>query len=132
MRKYETHNDDEGRSVPKNRFQTPEAHTGTIKFRLETQRDNFVHTPETRQFSFYQICQFPLNKKYSVRKLIYDETGEIITYRENKLKKDILDKFLKKAPKFKYTIYPAYDLDVVGFPEANEILTARSQILNEY
>jgi hypothetical protein len=131
MKSYKTNND-EGRTVPQNRYQTPNAATHRMKFRLESQQDDFIHTPETRQFSFYQICQFPLDKKYSVRKLIYDETGEIITYRENNLKKDVLDKFLKKSPKFKYTIYPAYDLDVVGFPEANEILTARSQILNEY
>lgn len=94
----------------------------------ETQDDIFIR----RNFSFYQICQFQIDKKYAVRKIIYDEEGEMISYSENKLKKAILDKFLKNCPHYKYTIYPAYELDVIGYPEANEILTAKSQILNEY
>ncbi|VBB17965.1 hypothetical protein YASMINEVIRUS_428 [Yasminevirus sp. GU-2018] len=124
--------EDYGKTLPKNRFTNPVLPSGPLRFRMETQKDDFIYKPEERQFSFYQICQFPVSKLYSVRKIIYDEFGEMITYRENKLKKDVLDKFLKKSPEYKYTIYPAYDLDVVGFPEPNEILTAKSQILNEY
>jgi len=103
-----------------------------IKFRLESQEEDFIFKPDDRRFSFYQICQFHIDKKYMVRKLIYNENGEMLEYREKKMKKDILDKFLKHCQKFKYTIYPVYDLDVVGFPDPNEILTAKSNILNEY
>jgi hypothetical protein len=103
-----------------------------IRFKLQSQEEDFIFKPDERQFSFYQICQFPMDKKYMVRKIIYNEYGDMIDYREKNMKKDILDKFLKKCAKFKYTIYPAYNLDVVGFPEPNEILTAKSQILNEY
>jgi hypothetical protein len=104
----------------------------TLRFRLQTQEEEFIFKPDERQFSFYQICQFSVNKKYKVRKIIYNETAEMITHREKAMTKDILDKFLKKCPEFKYTIYPVYDLDVVGFPDPNEILTAKSNILNEY
>ena len=100
------------------------------KFRLEEQDDGLVYNPTPKCFSFYQICQFPIDKKYKVRKVIYNEIGDMIKYGETVLKKNILDKFLNKCPKFKYTIYPTYDLDVVGFPDPNEILTAKSQILN--
>lgn len=103
-----------------------------LRFRLQSQEEEFIYKPDSRQFSFYQICQFPVDKKYKVRKVIYNENGEMLTHREKAMKKDILDKFLKKCPDFKYTIYPAYDLDVVGFPDPNEILTAKSNILNEY
>jgi len=102
------------------------------RFKLQSQDEDFIFKPDERKFSFYQICQFSIDKKYMVRKLIYNENGEMMEYREKKLKKDILDKFLKNCQKFKYTIYPAYDLDVVGFPDPNEILTAKSEILNEY
>lgn len=131
MKSYKP-NDDEGKNMPRNRYQMPVAPTNRMKFRLESQQEDFIHQPETQQFSFYQICQFPIDKRYSVRKLFYDQSGEVITYRESKLKKDVLDKFLKKCPEYKYTIYPAYELDVVGFPDPTEILTAVSQILNEY
>jgi hypothetical protein len=103
-----------------------------FRFRLETQKEDFIYKPDERQFSFYQICQFPIDKRYKVRKLIYNENCDVMYHREKNMKKTILDKFLKKCPDFKYTIYPTYDLDVVGFPDPNEILTAQSQILNEY
>lgn len=103
-----------------------------LRIKLESQKEDFIYKPDERQFSFYQICQFPVDKRYKVRKIIYNENGDMITYREKGMKKEILDKFLKKCSDFKFTIYPAYDLDVVGFPEDNEILTAKSNILNEY
>lgn len=125
-------NNEESKRVPANRYKLPTLPDNSMKFRLEAQKDDFIYKPEERQFSYYQICQFSLNKKYAVRKLIYNETGDLITYRENNLKKNILDRFLKKCPEYKYTIYPAYTLDVVEFPHDNDILTALSQILNGY
>lgn len=102
------------------------------KFRLEKQSDENIHNPNERQFSFYQICQFPIDKLYSVRKLVYNEEAELLRYSEKILKKLLLDRFLKGSPHYKYTIYPAYELKSIGFPDAGEILMARSQILNEY
>ena len=104
----------------------------TQKFRLEVQEEDFIYKPDERQFSFYQICQFSVDKKHKVRKLIYNENSDMIKHSEKFLKKDLLNRFIKKCPDYKYTLYPAYDLDIVGFPDANEILTAKSQILNQY
>ena len=103
-----------------------------MRFRLESQDENFIYKPEERLFSFYQICQFSLDKKYHVRKLIYNEQFDLVKEKETHLKKDKLDKFLKKCHECKYTLYPAYNLDVVGYPQPNEILTSQSQILNNY
>lgn len=126
--KYESSN-----IVPQNRYQLPEVPViPRLNFRLESQHEDFIHKPEERQFSFYQICQFPINKKYMIRKLIYDEYGELMRYSEKRFEKDVLNKFIKKWAKHKYTIYPTYDLDVVGFPEPKEILMANSQLLNDY
>lgn len=102
------------------------------RFQLGTQKDDFIYQPNKKQFSFYQICQFAIDKKYKVRKAIFNESGDMLSYTEKCIKKEILNKFIKKCPKFKFTIYPTYDLDVVGFPDPYEILTAQSHILNEY
>ena len=102
------------------------------RFKIGTQEEDFIYKPDERQFSFYQICHFSVDKKYMVRKIIYNELREMIEYREKKMHKDVLKKFLKKCPEYKYTIYPTYDLDVVGFPEPDEILTVGSCILNDY
>jgi hypothetical protein len=102
----------------------------SYKFRLGAQKEDFIYEPAQRTYSFYQICQFPVKKKYMVRKIIYDQCSEMLTYTEKSLDKKTLDRFINGCQKYKYTIYPAYNLDVVGFPEPNEILTAGSHILN--
>lgn len=101
-----------------------------IKYSITENDKDYTYKPDPRCFSFYQICQFPIDKKYKVRKVIYNEIGDMVKYSEAKLKKKVLDKFLIDCPKYKYTVYPTYDLDVVGFPDPNEILMASSQILN--
>lgn len=103
-----------------------------VRFRLESQEEEFIYKPDEHQFTFYQICQFSIDKKYNIRKLFYNEYGNLVKNKESYMKKDKLNKFIKKCPKYKYTIYPAYNLDVVGYPEDNEILTAQSHILNNY
>jgi hypothetical protein len=103
-----------------------------VRFRLKAQEEEFIFKPEERQFAFYQICGYPIDKKYEVRKVIYDENGEMITHREKRLKKDILEKFLKKSPEYRYTVYPTYQLSAIGFPEDGEILMAKSSILNNF
>lgn len=103
-----------------------------LMFRLKEQEEEFAYSPEQRNFTFYQICQFAVDKKYQVRKLTYDEHGEVVKSKVAKIKKSKLEKFIKSCPEYKYTIYPAYNLDVVGPPQPNEILTAKSQILNDY
>jgi hypothetical protein len=103
-----------------------------LSFRLKEQDEDFVYNPEKRKFTFYQICQFAVDKQYHIRKIIYDEMGEMISHKEAKLKKIKLEKFLKGSPKYKYTLYPAYNLDIVGYPQSNEVLMAKSQLLNNY
>lgn len=108
--------------------------TPKFRFKLESyeSNDDLTYKPEKKYFSFYQICQFPIDKKHKVRKIIYDENGDEIKHSEKSLDIDTIKKFTKKCPIYKYTIYPTYDLSMVGFPEIDEILTAKSQLLNEY
>lgn len=85
-----------------------------------------------KKFSFYQICHFAIDGKHGVRKLIYDTEGKLISYKENIVKREILDNFIKKSPEYKYVIYSVYQLKDIQPPSDNDILTARSQILNNY
>lgn len=103
-----------------------------LSFRLKEQKEEFIYSPEKREFTFYQICQFAIDKKYQIRKIIYNEMGEMVRYKEAKLNKKKLERFLKGSPEYKYTIYPTYNLDIVGYPQSNEILMAKSQLLNNY
>jgi hypothetical protein len=101
------------------------------KFHLRTQEEDFIYKPNERQFSFYQICSFSVNNRHKVRKIIYNENGDILRHRETMLKKEILAKFLKKCPEHKYTLYCTYDFQTVDFPDPGEIAIIKSHILNE-
>lgn len=103
-----------------------------ISFILKEKDEECEYNPEKMEFTFYQICQFAIDKQYHIRKIVYNELGEMVRYKEAKLKKTKLEKFLKGSPEYKYTLYPTYNLDIVGYPQANEILMAKSQILNNY
>lgn len=118
---------DENRTKHDNRFRMGDK----VKFRLKEQEDKFDYRPMKREYSFYQICTFSKDdKRHVVRKLYYDEYGNMLRYNEEMIKKTILQKFLRRCPENKYTIYPTYDLDGVGMPQSNEIELAMSQILN--
>ena len=100
------------------------------KFTLRNNKEDLTFCPTRRQFLFYQICGFPVDKKYNVRKITLNENGEITKTKEKQVTKSELKQFLKFCPKSKYSIYPTYNMSFVGLPEANEILTAMSVILN--
>ena len=117
-------------SRKRERLEETLANEEKMRFRLKTQEEEVVYKPDERIFTFYQICGYDMKKKHHIRKLRYNEYCELIDYKEAKIRKDKLEKFTKKCPDFKFAIYPAYNLDVIGFPKDNEILTAQSQILN--
>ena len=59
-----------------------------------------------RKHIFNQICSFKNSntKKYSVRKIVFDENNEILRMYENEHPEKLLNKFIKKSPKHKYKI----------------------------
>jgi hypothetical protein len=104
--------------------------SANMQFTLKDREDDFIYKPEKRIFNFYQICKFPKDTYYLVRKIKFDEYCEITNVEERSIKKNKLKKFLKKCPSNKYTIYPTYNFNNVGYPDPNEILTAHSLIMN--
>lgn len=101
-----------------------------LRFKLKSQEsDDLVYKPEKRNFSFYQICGYPIDDKYHVRKNIFDENYDIIEQKESYITKKELRNFTKGCSSSKYTIYSTYNLDVVGMPNANEIMMAGSTLL---
>lgn len=103
-----------------------------LSFRIKEQDEEFDYKPDKREFTFYQICQFAIDKQYHVRKIIYNEYGEMVRQKETKLKKNKLNNFLKGAPEYKYILYPAYNLNMIEHPKDSDISLAKSQILNNY
>ena len=125
---------DATKAIPRNRFTEPNAPDSSylkkLKLRLDTQDEEFEYTPTTNKFSYYQICGFLVDGMYHVRKIIYNEYGEVISMRTSNLEASKIKNFIKKCPKNKYTIIPVYDLNNSDMPDQGSILLAMSPILN--
>lgn len=90
---------------------------------------DFVYKPPKTEYSYYQICSYPEDGFFHVRKLIYNELYEIIDLYEKIYPKKKIDKFLKVTPINKYQLYPAYNLKLIAYPNPNQIISANSGLL---
>jgi len=97
---------------------------------------NFTETvnniPKDDIFTFYQICRFPVNNYYGIRKIFYNQDGVMKTYKIGQITKEKLKLFLEAIKCYKYAIYPVYNFDNVQFPEPHIISILTSNILNNY
>lgn len=101
-----------------------------VRFRLKTNENEFDYKPEKKKFNFYQICQFDMDDKHLIRKLVYDQNLNLIRKKEVKIKKEKLKKFIKETNDNRYILYPTYNFDGITLPVESDILLASSQILN--
>jgi hypothetical protein len=109
------------------------------RFKLMPQEEEFVYQPEKKKFTFYQFCRMhnpdrtKANGKkikiHEMRKLVLDEEYQIISKKEALISAPKLEKFIKKSPDHKYTLYEIYEIASVDMPSDLELFTANSQIL---
>lgn len=101
------------------------------KFISEKPSD-FEFNPKKQLFSFYQICQFKNEQtnKYEVRKVIFNEYGEIIKAYEKGYPKFRLDKFIEQNKPNKFKMYPVATIKLISLPDPSNIFGASSELLN--
>jgi hypothetical protein len=125
---------DQPKTLPRNRFTEPSAPNATylkkLNLKLNTQNEEFEYTPTPNKFSYYQICAYVVDNMYQVRKIIYDDSGVVVSIRTNNIDASKIQNFIKKCPKNKYTILPVYELSGTELPDHGSILLAMSPILN--
>jgi len=88
-----------------------------------------VYNPDKVEFSYYQICGYPTDGFYNVRKIIYNEKLEPQDIYNKLYPKKKIEKFIEKTPQRKYQIYPTLSIKSVGLPHPNQILGANSDLL---
>lgn len=92
--------------------------------------DEMLYNPEKKTTSFYQVCRFKDNyEKHVVRKVILNERGDIISYKEKKYSNKKINNFLESCPQNKFKIYNTLDLELVGLPCPEEIFCSQSELL---
>lgn len=93
----------------------------------------FEYNPTSQIFSFYQICQFrdPYTNKYGIRKVIFDQTGDIVKTFEKGYSKSHVNSFISHNKPNKYALYPVNNLKMINLPNSENILSAKSELLND-
>lgn len=93
----------------------------------------FGYNPEKRLHSFYQICKVhdPITGKFMIRKVIFDQLGEIIKTFIKAYPKHKIINFIKNHKPHQYAMYPVNNVSLVGLPNADNILSAQSELLND-
>jgi hypothetical protein len=100
-----------------------------MKTRYVMKQKTSSYCPPKIEYSFYQICSYPDNGFFHVRKIIYNEKFEPIDTYEKPYPKKKIEKFLEKTPDNKFQMYPTPTLKMVSLPNANQIIAANSNLL---
>jgi hypothetical protein len=100
------------------------------RYVIKPKDPNMIYNPPKVEYSYYQICLFPDDGFYHVRKILYNESYLPINTYEKPYPKKKIDKFIEKTPVNKYKIYPTNTLQLISLPDPNQIITANSALLN--
>lgn len=101
-----------------------------IKFIKKTDNDNI--NPEHKLNKFFQICAFRNPKsKYNVRTVIFNEHQEIIKLSTKDYTANQCKSLLKSLKINQYKIYPTFDLDLVDYPNSDDLIKAQSELLTD-
>lgn len=98
---------------------------------FEKKKNNLEYSPEKRTDTFYQFCQFKNDDgKYGSRKIIFDESNNIIEVTEKDHSYKTINKYISTHGSNKYKIFPVSNIARVDYPNVNDMIEVRSQMLN--
>jgi hypothetical protein len=100
------------------------------KYVMKPKDPNMIYNPPKVEYSYYQICSFPDNGFYDVRKILYNESFLPMNTYEKPYPKKKIEKFIEKTPVNKYKMYPTNSLKLISLPDPNQIITANSSLVN--
>jgi hypothetical protein len=100
------------------------------RYVMKLKDPDMIYNPPKVEYSFYQICSFPDNGFYNVRKILYNEALLPMDTYEKPYPKKKIEKFIQKTPVNKYQMYPTNSLLLISLPDPNQIITANSSLLN--
>lgn len=86
----------------------------------------------SKLYRFYQICQFrnKVSNRYKIRNIIFDEMGEIVKIYEKHYTSDQCKILISSCKSHEYKIYPTWDLELVDYPNADDILKLKSPLVS--
>lgn len=103
-----------------------------MSFKFVQHEDDMLYNPSKQLTKFYQICKFPISdKQHTVRTVVVNEVGVLVESKEKNHKASSIKKFIEKNATTRYKIYATHNMNIIPLPEAADILTAKSPLLND-
>lgn len=95
-------------------------------------KTDMIYKPEKRLDTYYQVCQFknPYTKKYSTRKVVFNEYGEILKMYEKEYESKELKEFMRHHKRNKFKLFPTNDIKLVDLPNSSDMVQVQSELLN--
>jgi len=88
--------------------------------------DDLVYNPPERRFDYYQIAGFRNEKTnmYEIRKLTYDQYGNLLGKHNFHMDKSKLKKKLKTLPYASFQLYPYKCVNLIEYPKPEAVTFA--------
>ena len=95
-------------------------------------QSDMVYNPDAVTFNYYQICFYPNPNtgEISVRRLTFNQYFQVVDVKQKTYNQKKVKKFIQSIPKSRYCIYPTYNIDMVGYPNPDQIINCNSKLLN--
>ena len=89
------------------------------------------YQPDHKLYKFHQICMYKdlKSNKYNVRTLTLDENQNIVKETVKLYTEEQCNALISSSKDHEYTIYPTYDLDLVAYPNVDDLLKTQSELL---
>ena len=90
------------------------------------------YQPNHKLYKFHQICMFrdPDTSKYNVRTIIFDENQEIIKSTDKEYTANQCKSLIGTSKINEYKTYSTYDLNLVDYPNNDDLLKTQSDLLS--
>lgn len=103
-----------------------------IKFVSDPESNNKNrYTPEMCEHKFYQICRFkdPETSKYNVRILTFDQNLDLVKESIKQCNSSQC-RLLMKSNRNHYKLYPTFDINLIDYPDCDDLLKLQSHLLS--
>jgi hypothetical protein len=101
-----------------------------IKYTIAKNDPETMFNPVPVEYSYYQICAYPNDGFFELRKIIYNERYEAVDVYEKFYPKKKIESFLRNTLEHKYRLYPTNSIKTIAYPNPDQIISANSSLLN--
>jgi len=90
------------------------------------------YQPKQKFKKIHQICMFqdPDNGKYKVRTVYFDSNYDIVKVTSSQYTPEQCKELITKSKINEYKTYPTYDLDLIDYPNSDDLVKVDSGLLD--